>query len=260
MLNIIYHKFYDFLNGNPDQIMFSILFWLLVSEIPIYLFSIIDYLKLNYFHKYLIQYEQYKIRNYPSIQNFKKAFYESEKNFIFVYFLPSIIFIYISNSLKFYPYRLERNITNIIILKEILIISLIADFLFYWLHRMVHLPKLYKKIHKKHHEYKHSFAFVHHYMSRIDAIIFIFPQIIPALLIHSHIWSMILAFVWTQWNAILGHSGYRSYIWEKYFNWIPYMHSTYHDIHHLEFNYNYGAVYTFTDKIFGTFKNLIIKK
>ena len=31
---------------------------------------------------------------------------------------------------------------------------LTEDFFFYWGHRLMHLPYLYKRIHKQHHEFK----------------------------------------------------------------------------------------------------------
>ena len=45
------------------------------------------------------------------------------------------------------------------ILKESLTITVLADVMFYGLHRLMHTPRFYQRFHKKHHEFKYTIAF-----------------------------------------------------------------------------------------------------
>lgn len=61
--------------------------------------------------------------------------------------------------------------------------------------------------------------------------------------------------IFTQLGGILGHSAFMIPILSnKYTKWIPFINSEYHDLHHLRFNVNYGAVWPVVDRIFGTYR------
>ena len=135
-------------------------------------------------------------------------------------------------------------------------ISILSDILFYLLHRLMHTPKMYIPFHKKHHEFKYSIALVHHYMEYKEALVFALPQALPPLIFmlirgeKIHILSMWCAFVFTQINAILGHASYKVPIP----SWFPFFQPSYHDLHHIDYSVNFGAIFTFTDMLFGTYK------
>lgn len=132
--------------------------------------------------------------------------------------------------------------------------TMLADLIFYTIHRSIHTKYLYKKIHKYHHEWTAPFApatlYVHpleHLMGNLGA------AILPMFILGIN-WQFCLFLIfYTSATPIVGHSGYRSKY--KLFN------STSHDIHHKFFKYNYGASYGICDKIMGTDrKELQLKK
>ena len=53
-----------------------------------------------------------------------------------------------------------------------------------------------------------------------------------------------------QSAGIIGHSGY--YVPLYISRYIPALKSEYHDAHHYLYNKNFGLMYTFVEKIFGT--------
>lgn len=63
-----------------------------------------------------------------------------------------------------------------------------------------------------------------------------------------HVMSMWCAFFFTQMAAILGHAGWQV-PWPE---WVPLMKPNYHDAHHVDYSVNFGAIYEFTDAMFGT--------
>jgi ferredoxin-NADP reductase/sterol desaturase/sphingolipid hydroxylase (fatty acid hydroxylase superfamily) len=134
------------------------------------------------------------------------------------------------------------------------IILFIDDMFFYWSHRAMHHPKLYKYFHRVHHESTDpspltAFAF-HPSEAVIEQLMhFVLPFILPlnfGVIIAWQIFSML--------NNVLGHLGYEVYPkgWVK----MPMLQfktaSTHHNMHHQLFNGNYALYFTWWDKWMGT--------
>ncbi len=81
------------------------------------------------------------------------------------------------------------------------------------------------------------------------------PPVIPPLLLGSHItivWAIVLL---TQLGGILGHSAFMlPVVSNRFTTLIPFLNSEYHDLHHLRYNVNYGAVWPLVDMLFGTYR------
>lgn len=130
----------------------------------------------------------------------------------------------------------------------------INDTFFYWSHRAMHHPKLYKFFHRVHHESTDPSpltAFAFHPSEAIveNAMGFLLPFIMP---LH---FGVILAWqVFDMLNNVLGHLGYEAYPkgWVK----MPILKyktaSTHHNMHHQLFNGNYALYFTWWDKWMGT--------
>lgn len=135
-----------------------------------------------------------------------------------------------------------------------LIVLFIDDMFFYWSHRAMHHPKLYKFFHRVHHESTDpspltAFAF-HPSEAVIEQMMhFVLPFLLPlnfGVMIAWQIFSML--------NNVLGHLGYEIYPkgWVK----LPLLKfktaSTHHNMHHQLFNGNYALYFTWWDKWMGT--------
>ncbi len=238
------------------------LFWLtlpvlLVSEIPLWFFTALDYLKLRSADTYRIHYskvEKKRPRLYPTKAELWKAFKIHCINFFGLYCSVFVVGVGFACKLNIFPYSFSEELPRYW-LAEFLACSFFADVLFYVFHRAVHSKGLYQRLHKMHHEWIYTIALAHHYMDHTEALIFMLPPIIPPMLMGSHItivWAMVLL---TQLGGILGHSAFMiPIISSKYTKWIPFINSEYHDLHHLRFNVNYGAVWPVVDMIFGTYR------
>lgn len=131
-----------------------------------------------------------------------------------------------------------RNTFNILNIFRSLIL---ADFFFYWSHRMMHIPVIYKAIHKFHHYHKSpssaSGLYVHPGEFLVDLIfIFILPVFITRLneMEALIVWSLLIQ------NLAYSHSG------------IKYL-SEYHDLHHSSTpKRRFGSEWGVWDTIFGT--------
>ena len=128
------------------------------------------------------------------------------------------------------------------------------DTYFYWTHRLMHHPKLYRKIHAVHHKSLEpsgwaSFSF-HPTESVIEALIL--PLLLLLVPIHPLVFLLHLTFM--TLTAVSNHLGFellpswtRNWGLSKYF-----ISATHHAQHHKFFNYNYGLYFSFWDRWLGT--------
>ncbi len=136
------------------------------------------------------------------------------------------------------------------------LLVLVNDTYFYWMHRLVHRPKLFGLIHRVHHlsttpspMAAYSFHPIESFLEIIWIVpmVFIFPMHRNALILFSFA-SLIM-------NSI-GHLGVE--IYPKSWTTHPVMRwlntSTHHNRHHREFRGNYGLYFLFWDRWMGTEK------
>ena len=108
----------------------------------------------------------------------------------------------------------------------------IREALFYYSHRMLHHPSLYRHFHKQHHEWQTPIALAAEYCHPFEHVISnVIPIMIGPYLMKSH---SIMCHIWYIYVVVLtlhDHSGY-------HFPLTP--SPVFHDFHHLKFNVNYG--------------------
>lgn len=135
-----------------------------------------------------------------------------------------------------------------------ILLLFIHDTYFYWLHRLMHLPVLYKYVHYYHHKSVTPTPFTAFSFHPIEAFLE-FSFIVPIVfIIPLHIVVLILfAFAMTAMN-VFGHLGYELFPIGflktpigKIFNT-----TTHHDMHHHYNKCNYGLYFNFWDNIMHT--------
>ncbi|MFV8224785.1 sterol desaturase family protein [Christiangramia aquimixticola] len=171
--------------------------------------------------------------------------------------ISSAIFA-VAGTLIYYMY--EQGLTGIYIsvgLSDIfyipfslLLILLIHETYYYWIHRWMHLPAIYKYVHKVHHDSLTptpwtAFSF-HPWEALIMAII------IPAVLIFLpvHLYVIMFYLILMTISSVVNHLDIEIYP-RKFRNSIigqQFIGATHHHFHHSEFNTNYGLYFTFWDR------------
>lgn len=137
---------------------------------------------------------------------------------------------------------------------SIFIMLVLNDTFFYWTHRALHHPKLFKLIHYIHHKSVITTPFTSHSFHVIEtaievSIVFAFPFIFPmhpkAFLIFT-----IIAFLYN----VYGHSGFIFLKESKFTKLIPYFLNTakLHGFHHAKNRGNFSLYFTFWDRLMGT--------
>lgn len=134
------------------------------------------------------------------------------------------------------------------------LVLFLDDTFFYWSHRAMHHPKLYRFFHKVHHESTDpspltSFAF-HPSEAVIEQLMhFVLPFVMPL-----HFGVVLFWQLFSMLNNVLAHLGYELYP----ANWVklPFLKyktaSTHHNMHHELFHGNYALYFTWWDKWMGT--------
>ncbi|NXA32106.1 FXDC2 protein, partial [Eudromia elegans] len=119
-------------------------------------------------------------------------------------------------------------------LVELSVFTFIEEILFYYSHRLAHLPLLYKHIHKKHHEWTAPIGVVSIYAHPVEHILSnTLPVMTGPMIMGSHITSVTVWFSLALLTTSISHCGYH----------LPLLPSPeFHDFHHLRFNQCYGVL------------------
>ena len=109
--------------------------------------------------------------------------------------------------------------------------GLIVDFWFYWTHRAIHHPLVYKHIHKFHHRFKAPTAVASMYANPIEfAIGNLLGVVFGPYLTGAHPYTAYFWVVNALWSTGGSHSGYLFFDCET------------HDWHHEHFDYQFGVM------------------
>lgn len=137
---------------------------------------------------------------------------------------------------------------------SILVGLILNDTYFYWMHRLVHHPKLFKKVHLVHHQSTNPSPWTSYSFHFLEAILEVLFAPILFLLIPMHPLALfIFAFLAFIFN-VYGHLGYE--IAPKWFRHSFLFEiintSAHHNLHHHKFKGNYGLYFRIWDRIMKT--------
>jgi Delta7-sterol 5-desaturase len=133
------------------------------------------------------------------------------------------------------------------------LLLIIDDTWFYWMHRLLHHPKIFKYIHLEHHKSVDVNPFTSmsfHFMEPFLLTLWIFPV---AFFVPTYAPVFILVQTWGLLENIKSHLGYEIYPawWNK--SWFRFMtSSTHHNMHHNKFTGNYGIHFRIWDCLLKT--------
>ncbi len=136
------------------------------------------------------------------------------------------------------------------------LMTFIHDTYFYWTHRLIHHPKVFKIVHLIHHKSTNPSPWAAYAFHPFEAIINagVFALILFTIPVHG--FHLFLFFVLSLSYNVYGHLGYELY--SKGFNkhwfgrWIN--TSVNHNQHHKHFDGNFGLYFLFWDRWMGTIR------
>lgn len=139
---------------------------------------------------------------------------------------------------------------------------LIHDAFFYWLHRLMHHPAVYRRVHLVHHQSVNPSPWAAYAFHPLEAAAE--AGIIPILLLLLPLHPVsFFAFVTLMlWFNVYGHLGYEIFPLKVYRHplgrWLN--SSVYHNQHHERFTGNYSLYFTIWDRLMGTLRADSVEK
>ncbi|WP_394727327.1 sterol desaturase family protein [Altererythrobacter sp. GH1-8] len=142
---------------------------------------------------------------------------------------------------------------------QVAVMIIVHDAYFYWLHRAMHHPKLFRPLHLHHHKSRTPTPFTAYSFSVGEAVLE--AAYVPLFLLATSLMGIayagmaVLFFIWIQIiRNVMQHAGVElhpaGWVDSKWTDWIS--TTTHHDLHHSEGRYNYGFYFTFWDRWMGT--------
>ena len=133
---------------------------------------------------------------------------------------------------------------------SLLIAMLLHETYYYWLHRWMHQPAIFRIVHKVHHDSNITSpwtAFSFHPLEGLIQALFL-PLLI--LFLPMHLYVLIIQLTLMTFSSVINHldieiypKGFHKHLMGK---WM--IGATHHSLHHKQFRYNYGLYFTFWDK------------
>jgi Delta7-sterol 5-desaturase len=133
------------------------------------------------------------------------------------------------------------------------LLLLLNDTWFYWVHRLLHHPRVYKYVHAEHHrsiDVNPLTSLSFHWLEPLLLTLWIVP-----VALFVPIWAPVLGLmqVYGIYDNIKSHLGYE--LFPSWFNRSPLRgltSSTYHNMHHTNFRGNFGLHFRHWDRLMGT--------
>ena len=130
------------------------------------------------------------------------------------------------------------------------ILLLAHDTYFYWTHRLMHHPKLFRMFHSVHHVSRTPSPFASQSFNVSEALVnAVFFLAITFVIPFHPLVLLIFAFFSFAYN-VMGHLGYE--IFPKFLQKSPLVTATHHALHHKKGCYNFGFYFRFWDLIMKT--------
>ncbi|MDX2281590.1 MAG: DUF2147 domain-containing protein [Saprospiraceae bacterium] len=137
---------------------------------------------------------------------------------------------------------------------SLVLMILLHDAWFYWTHRLMHHPKIFRHVHLVHHRSTNPSPWAAYSFHPIEAVIAAGIFILIAFTIPAHGLALFIFLIYMIFRNVMGHLGIeflpKNFIANRWINW--HTTTTHHDLHHKHFNHNYGLYFTWWDKWFGT--------
>ncbi len=130
----------------------------------------------------------------------------------------------------------------------------IHDTYFYWMHRTIHHPLLFKKIHLVHHKSVNPSPWASYSFHFLEGILEALVVPLILCLIPLHPWALLI-FTFASFTVnVYGHLGYEiAPRWLRHSFLFEILNtSVHHNLHHERFKGNYGLYFRWWDRLMGT--------
>jgi len=202
-----------------------------------------------------ITYKKIQLR-YPKSKDYKREIFFSTLSIIIFSFPP--LFMLYSNHIR--PYTtFYTDIRQYGLLYTILafpLMLLIHDAYFYWMHRIMHHPKLFRLFHLTHHKSNNPSPWAAYAFHPLEAVLESLIFVLFLFTIPVHSLHLKFFFIFSLVYNVYGHLGFELYPKNFTRHWFGKWINTSvaHNMHHQYFTGNYGLYFTIWDRAMGTLR------
>jgi Delta7-sterol 5-desaturase len=133
---------------------------------------------------------------------------------------------------------------------SLLISMLIHETYYYWLHRWMHKPKVFKLLHKVHHDSNTTSPWTAFSFHPLEGLLQAIVLPLTIMFIPMHVYVLLTQLTLMTFSSVINHleievypANFHKHVLGK---WI--IGATHHSLHHKQFKYNFGLYFTFWDK------------
>lgn len=130
------------------------------------------------------------------------------------------------------------------------LVMFIHETYYYWVHRWMHLPRIFKLLHKVHHESLVTSAWTAFSFHPLEGLLqaIILPLILMVVPMHP-LTILVLLIIMTV-SSVINHLDVELYPKGAESHWLGkwLVGATHHSLHHQKFHQNYGLYFTFWDR------------
>ncbi|WP_018617369.1 sterol desaturase family protein [Segetibacter koreensis] len=134
---------------------------------------------------------------------------------------------------------------------SLLISVLIHETYYYWLHRWMHKPKVFRVLHKVHHDSNITSPWTAFSFHPLEGLLQAIILPLTIIIIPIHVFVLLFQLTIMTFSSVINHLEIETYPanFYKHFigKWI--IGATHHSLHHKQFRYNFGLYFTFWDKL-----------
>lgn len=136
------------------------------------------------------------------------------------------------------------------------------DAWFYWTHRLMHDPRLFRRFHRTHHRSHNPSPWTSYSFDAGEAFINALYLPIALLILPSSSLAIFVFLIHMVLRNAIGHCGYELFpSWRNgrpVFDWLTTV--THHDLHHAQAGWNFGLYFTWWDRFMSTEHPLYAEK
>lgn len=133
---------------------------------------------------------------------------------------------------------------------SLIIYMIFQETYYYWIHRWMHIPAIFKIVHKVHHDSKISSPFTAFSFHPFEALLQAVFLPVVLLIIPIQLYALIFLLFIMSISSVINHLDIELYPASSqgfFAKWV--IGATHHSLHHKQYKYNFGLYFTFWDVI-----------
>lgn len=207
---------------------------------------------------------QVQTRKRKEKQEWKEVGWSLLTSVLFAAMTTLMLFVWEMGYTKIYSDMAEYPIGWFVL--SIPLLLLLHETYYYWLHRWMHLPGVYKYVHKVHHDSITTSAWTSFSFHPTESLLQAVFLPLCVLIFPVHIYALGIVLLVMTITSVINHLNTEVYPRDFHTHWFGkwWIGATHHSLHHSQFRYNYGLYFTFWDKWMKTespdFPNLFEQK